>query len=174
MFFNKFYVTLAGCGLTGIASVIAGANSTLTDLGTYIDHLKLNLDLNGITANVGTLDWFAPSSLAVPPANFDIIIGAECVYLESLVEPLVQTIHYHLKPDGVCYLVSAKGRAGYLHFFHLMSQLGFVITTQMLLPPNCKNSSFTFSEDLTVGWFCEGQFTSELNDLILVRCSRNC
>ena len=145
-------------------------------MGHSVDHLKFNIGLNELSDSVRIheLDWNFPTLLS-EPNKYDIILGSEVIYLETLVEPLVNTINYHLKPDGVVYLVSAKGRAGYLHFFHLMMHLGFTLTTSFLKPPSSAESSFTFSEELAVGWFCEGQFDSDLQDLILVECRRkNC
>ena len=99
-----------------------------------------------------------------------MILASEVVYHEPLVIPLVKTIDALLKPGGSVYLVSAKHRHCYLHFFHLMLSLEYTISTSDLNPPIESSASFTPCEELTVGWFCEGQFDSDLENLIIVHC----
>lgn len=116
------------------------------------------------------LDWLDTFEENSENMIYDCIIASEVVYHEPLVEPLVRTIDKFLKPGGAAYLVSAKHRHCYLHFFHLMLSLGYTISTSVLAPPPKSNAYFTPCEELTVGWFCEGQYDSDLENLILVQC----
>lgn len=162
----------AGCGMTGMAAAQCGAVVTSTDLPDSLPNLQRNLSLNSFfNGTVRELDWNFPSSLC-EPSQYDIIIGCECVYHEPIVEPLVRTVDYHLKPGGVAYFVSAKHRHCFLHFFHLMLSLGYTITTTALEAPSSEEAGFTPSEDLTVGWFCEPEFESDKSSLICVRCQK--
>ena len=113
--------------------------------------------------------------------SFDVIIGSECVYREPILEALINTVDYHLKEGGMLYLVSARDRGCYLYFFHLMTRKDYSISTKELTPAALEETQdgwrsseicFNKSEELTHGWFCEGQVYSEMNNLILVTCKK--
>lgn len=113
--------------------------------------------------------------------SFDAIIGSECVYREPILEALINTVDYHLKEGGMLHLVSARDRGCYLFFFHLMTKRGYTITTKELTPATLEETEdgwrsselcFSRSEELSHGWFCEGQVYSEMNNLILVTCTK--
>lgn len=168
-----------------MAAHLAGAQkTTITDMGLALGHLQKNIDLNGLDSKIDTceLDWFNPSGCGIPAGTFDVIIGSEVIYREPLLKPLVETCDYHLKRDGVLYLVSARDRGCYLYFFHIMAEKGYKITTTSLFPAPLEKTetgwcseemSYTASEELTVGWFCEGQVCSEMSNLILVTCRKS-
>lgn len=162
-------------------------------MGIAVSHLRKNIELNQYRKNdegqiltrmldlqVCELDWTQPQKMC-KSETFDIIIGSEVIYREPILEPLVNTIDYHLKEGGIVYLVSARDRACYLDFFHRMTKKGYSIATKSLTPAPVEETefgweseelSFSRSEELTTGWFCEGQVYSELNNLILVTCTK--
>ncbi len=111
----------AGTGLTGIASAALGAKKTiLTDLSYVIDNLNSNImknqhllnksskvnnvvssdsdcdniscdNNNNVSISVKEVDWTNPSTY-VQDEIFDVIILADCVWLEHLVPPLLLAI----------------------------------------------------------------------------------
>ena len=166
----------AGCGLTGMAAHLIGGKTTTTDLGIAVNHLRKNIELNQRRINSDgieqtrmldieccELDWTEPEKLG-EKEMFDIIIGSEVIYREPILEPLVNTVDYHLKEGGILYLVSARDRGCYLDFFHRMTKKGYTIATKALTPAPLEETefgwesiemSFSRSEELSVGWFCE-------------------
>eukprot|EP00953_Heterococcus_sp_UTEX-ZZ885_P010457 6109-Heterococcus_DN1.PRE.1 len=90
----------AGCGLAGIYCSLKGADVTLTDLEQVLPILRTN-----VRANLGGQDaqpsnkhqveafcWGDAicSTTLCPP--YDYILACDCVYVESLVEPLVWSL----------------------------------------------------------------------------------
>lgn len=106
----------SGCGLVGIAAGLLGAKEvTMTDLEYSLPLMRENMNLNmkqvqesrcdSITCAV--CDWFNPPSVnifsfssretasAVAPSLQlfpDVILVADCVWLEELVDPLLTTL----------------------------------------------------------------------------------
>jgi hypothetical protein len=86
----------SGTGIVGIAAHFLGAGSVrLTDLPYAMENLNTNLGLNRLGSETRVsaqiLDWKDPRSF--PSAeDVDIIVGADIVWLEELVPPLVQTL----------------------------------------------------------------------------------
>ena len=107
----------SGIGLLGLAAAAAGAHVLLTDVRTVVqDRLQPNLEANGGSAvpcdggawhgsrSVGTaggsvaaqpLNWFHPvgeQSTPNDPSTAEVVLAAECVWLQELVEPFVSTV----------------------------------------------------------------------------------
>ena len=128
-----------------------------------VSHLKKNVELNGLShLRVCELDWARPQLSGLDPGSFDIIIGSEVIYREPLLEILISTVDIFLKEGGTLLLVSARDRACYLHFFHVMTEKGYQISTTALRPAPMQETdfgwssseiSFNRSEELTVGWY---------------------
>jgi predicted nicotinamide N-methyase len=110
---NKIILELgAGTGLVGIAAAMLGARQVVvTDLEYSLVNLQRNILLNQqpdensnnhllpIEANV--LDWFHPEDFELWTDKIrnsiwtpDIILASDVVWVDSLVEPLVQTLTY--------------------------------------------------------------------------------
>lgn len=84
----------AGCGLLGIVAGCYGARVTATDLEGVMPLLRANIDAHealvrqhGGSIVSETLEW-GPG----PAMPFDVVLGADLVYYEENVEPLVATL----------------------------------------------------------------------------------
>lgn len=115
---RRFLELGSGCGLLGIAAALRGASVTLTDIASVLPRLRRNVDANRdllpseveLVADVtpaaahadeaerlavAELDWTrlddALSGSAVRPP-YDVILVADCVYQEALVEPLIDVL----------------------------------------------------------------------------------
>lgn len=95
----------AGTGVAGLGALAAGAESVLcTDLPYALHSLGANLALNAcLGAGVGSaraahLDWFEPTTYPSPPQRrdggqgWDVLLGADVVWLDHLVAPLVRAL----------------------------------------------------------------------------------
>jgi predicted nicotinamide N-methyase len=97
----------AGCGLAGIAAGVLGATSVvLTDLACHLPLLRQNVAENspawkskGCKRMVCCeCDWtrppphFTADDGTVVDSTFDVILVADCVWMEHLVDPLLNTI----------------------------------------------------------------------------------
>jgi len=173
---NKSVLDLgSGLGLSGMCALKSRANAvTLTDYGDSFHHLKFNVELNGLSdvCSVKELAWNNPGMMEAIN-SFDVILAIECIYHEPIVEPLVKTINHHLKAGGIVYVAGARHRHCYFHFIHLILNLGFSISTEELKCPNETCGKYSNSAELTVGWFSEGDFEYEKNNIILLKCIKN-
>lgn len=174
---NKSVLDLgAGLGLSGMCALNSRANLvTLSDYGDSYNHLKFNIELNHLSdkCSVKELDWNSPEMMMEANNSYDVILAIECIYHEPIVEPLVKTINYYLKPGGVVYVAGARHRHCYFHFIHLILSLGFSISTEELKCPDENLGRYSNSAELTVGWFSEGDFEYEKNNIILLKCVKN-
>merc|ERR1712179_878848 len=107
----------SGTGLSGIVASLLGANVTFTDLEKSLQTVcKVNVERNLNTSLhhfvLKPLDWctdLKESGWALE--DFDLIIGADLVYLEDLFEHLLETISFFLKMNPNAHmLLSGKIR----------------------------------------------------------------
>jgi predicted nicotinamide N-methyase len=90
----------AGCGLVGIvASLLQAERVTLTDLQYTLDLMRGNAAKN--QAALGTIDcrlcdWLKPPIVDESWA-FNVLLVADCVWIEELVPPLLNTIRRFLE-----------------------------------------------------------------------------
>uniref|UniRef100_A0A914WFC6 Uncharacterized protein n=1 Tax=Plectus sambesii TaxID=2011161 RepID=A0A914WFC6_9BILA len=90
----------AGTGVCSLLLASLGAQVTATDLDEQLDLLRLNVSVNethfnksGGSMRVEALDWNCEQSLKKFSAtSFDMILIVDCVYYESSVQPLIDTI----------------------------------------------------------------------------------
>jgi predicted nicotinamide N-methyase len=97
----------AGCGLAGISAGVLGATSVvLTDLACHLPLLRQNVAENssawkskGCNRMVCCeCDWtrpllhFTANDGTVVDSTFDVILVADCVWMEHLVDPLLNTV----------------------------------------------------------------------------------
>jgi Lysine methyltransferase len=85
----------AGCGVVGISAALLGApHVLLTDLPELLPLLQSNIDRNRamLRGEVACrpCDWTQPLPLDLPPV--DLILVADCVWMEHLVAPLLHTL----------------------------------------------------------------------------------
>ncbi|XP_072303345.1 protein N-lysine methyltransferase METTL21A [Eucyclogobius newberryi] len=103
----------AGTGLVGIVAALLGAKVTITDRQPALDSLSTNVKSNlppGISelATVSELSW-GENLDRFPAGGFDIVLGADIVYLENTFIPLLKTMQ-HLCSDTTTVLLSCKIR----------------------------------------------------------------
>eukprot|EP01038_Epipyxis_sp_PR26KG_P007417 gene7417-10109_t len=100
----------AGTGVAGIACYYLEAKYVmLTDLKYTLDNLRANIELNNNNNNnnkvmiAAELDW--SDELSYPKnKNWDVIIGADVVWLEHLIPSLVNTIFKCSSNNTIIYL----------------------------------------------------------------------
>lgn len=95
---NKNVLELgAGTGLAGIAAAVLGASTAvLTDLPYVIDNLRDNIEANNVlNAEAAELDWMKleEHEHLIKQRHWDVVLCADVVWLEQLVQPLVQTLN---------------------------------------------------------------------------------
>ena len=83
----------SGVGLVGISCGVLGAAVTMTDLDYVMDSLNHNIDKNKASISSGSLiglplDWTNWEGNAITKQPFDIVLGADIVWLQSLIVPL--------------------------------------------------------------------------------------
>jgi tRNA G37 N-methylase Trm5 len=95
----------------------------VTEQAAMMPLLEENIRRNGLGGRVhaGELDWTKPVSEEYKQA--DIVIAADCIYLESMFEPLckaLQSIVTH--KTSHCFICYKKRRKADRRFFHILSQ----------------------------------------------------
>ncbi|KAK2857028.1 hypothetical protein Q5P01_005763 [Channa striata] len=103
----------AGTGLVGIVAALLGATVTITDRQPALDFLSANVKANlppdsQGSAVVSELTW-GESLDRYPAGGFDLVLGADIVYLEDTFVPLLQTLE-HLCSDTSVVLLACKIR----------------------------------------------------------------
>jgi len=90
----------AGTGMAGVMAGRFGARVTLTDLPHVLPNLQSNVDLNlaeveacGGSLAVQPLRWGVHDDVAEFPTP-DLILASDCVYYDTLFEPLMQTLKW--------------------------------------------------------------------------------
>ena len=117
----------SGTGLCGIAlAKVFRGDVTITDQAMYLDLLRHNKGLNDPLGNlhVEALDWRAPQQLG----DFDLIIGTDIVYDETLHEPLLNAIEINTRPGTVVFLCNERRSSLDLKFYRRWQQRGWTIT----------------------------------------------
>ncbi|CAN9498124.1 unnamed protein product [Ophioblennius macclurei] len=120
----------AGAGLVGIVAAILGAQVTVTDRLPALDllttNVKFNLPADSLgSASVSELNW-GQNLERYPPGGFDLILGADIVYLQDTFQLLLQTLNY-LSSDSTVILLACKIRYERDTNFISMLEKGFAI-----------------------------------------------
>jgi predicted nicotinamide N-methyase len=108
----------AGTGLVALiaAAVAPGADICATDQAAMLPLLRTNTALNPhLRCTVSQLDWGYPSSLRP-----DILLLADCVYLEPAFQPLVDTLAALATPQTTILFCYQKRRKADKRFFSLL------------------------------------------------------
>jgi len=133
----------SGTGAPGIIGARFAREIYLTDYNSEIlENLEYNLWLNcqdleakgwhnlkhklTCSAKIEHLDWNFPEKSRIT-GNFDVIIGSELTYCDFHVVPLLNTIEFFLKPNGVFYEVLGESRAGIDLFVQESQSRGFLV-----------------------------------------------
>lgn len=103
----------AGTGLVGIVAALLGANVTITDREPALEFLTANVRENippsqQEAVQVSELTWGENLDL-YPSGSFDLILGADIVYLEETFPALLQTLE-HLSSENTVVLLSCRIR----------------------------------------------------------------
>ncbi|XP_046870323.1 protein N-lysine methyltransferase METTL21A [Hypomesus transpacificus] len=103
----------AGTGLVGIVAALLGARVTITDREPALEFLAANVKANipseqEATAQVSELTW-GECLEHYQAGGFDIVLGADIVYLEDTFVSLLQTLE-HLCSANTVILLSCKIR----------------------------------------------------------------
>lgn len=103
----------AGTGLVGIVAALLGANVTITDREPALEFLAANVRENIPPSQQGAvqvseLTWGENLHL-YPTGSFDLILGADIVYLEETFPALLQTLE-HLSSENTVVLLSCRIR----------------------------------------------------------------
>ncbi|XP_007932936.1 protein N-lysine methyltransferase METTL21A [Orycteropus afer afer] len=98
----------AGTGLVGIVAALLGANVTITDRKVALEFLKQNVQANlpphiQAKAVVKELTW-GQNLGSFSPGEFDLILGADIIYLEETFTDLLQTLGYLCSDHSVILL----------------------------------------------------------------------
>ncbi|XP_029906801.1 EEF1A lysine methyltransferase 3 [Myripristis murdjan] len=101
----------AGTGLVGILAARLGADVTLTDLPLAVPQLETN-----VSANRPSRGWPATPPAVLPlswgqdqlsfPSDWDLVLGADIVYLSETYPLLLETLVHLCKNGAVVYLSS--------------------------------------------------------------------
>ncbi|TDG96291.1 hypothetical protein EPR50_G00238830 [Perca flavescens] len=103
----------AGTGLVGIVAALLGAKVTITDREPALDFLSANVEANVPPDSQGSvvvseLTW-GEGLERYPAGGFDLVLGADIVYLEDTFVPLLQTLE-HLCSESTVVLLACKIR----------------------------------------------------------------
>ncbi|KAM9828881.1 protein N-lysine methyltransferase METTL21A [Syngnathus typhle] len=103
----------AGTGLVGIVAALLGAKVTVTDRKCALDFLSSNVKSNlppdlRESVVVSELSW-GEGLARFPAGGFDLILGADIVYLEDTFVPLIETLE-HLCADSTVVLLACRIR----------------------------------------------------------------
>lgn len=114
-----------GLGLVGSAGAAAGLDITLTDYDlTALEFARRNAETNaalGCSPKVMPLDWRSP-----PAERYPLILGADLIYEERAVEPLLVLLQACLAPDGEAWITDPDRKNGKL-FGNRARDLGMVL-----------------------------------------------
>ncbi|KAJ3126084.1 60S ribosomal protein L38 [Nowakowskiella sp. JEL0407] len=114
-----------GLGLVGIYAAKCGAQVTLTDVSEHtLHHAKLSATATGVLQNCTfqKLNW-TDSVAQEFLAKFDLILGADLLYLSKNLRPLVNVIQRTIKKDGSVVLVD-PGRCFWEEFMEICEDVG--------------------------------------------------
>uniref|UniRef100_A0A5F9DPK9 Protein N-lysine methyltransferase METTL21A n=1 Tax=Oryctolagus cuniculus TaxID=9986 RepID=A0A5F9DPK9_RABIT len=103
----------AGTGLVGIVAALLGAHVTITDRKVALEFLKSNVQANlpphvQPKAVVRELTW-GQNLGSFSPGEFDLILGADIIYLEETFADLLQTLE-HLCSEQAVILLACRIR----------------------------------------------------------------
>jgi hypothetical protein len=128
----------AGCGLCGlVAAKLCGAGPCLlTDLAARtVDNLRHNVAANGLgeeQVRACSLDW---RDAATYPAAVPVVIGADLVYADEAVPPLLAAVGALVARGGVfLYVAPETNRQGEGAFLRGLGDAGFECQTSAVPP----------------------------------------
>lgn len=128
----------SGCGLVGIAAGVLGAEQViLTDLPYCLPLMRANVNRHRTNVmasgcrriECATCDWFDPPHMNEFGA--DVILIADCVWVQELVQPLLATLEKLLegrsRPVQVLISYQRRGKAAHEDFWSGIHSLFHVV-----------------------------------------------
>ncbi|XP_029655822.1 protein N-lysine methyltransferase METTL21A [Octopus sinensis] len=112
---NKNVIELgAGTGLVGIVAALLGGDVTVTERQSALENLCANVNANtavygNISLRAKKLDWTNNLSDSFM-ADYDLIVGADIIYIEETFPHLLKTLLYFTNRSGSVILLSCKIR----------------------------------------------------------------
>lgn len=134
----------AGTGMVGVLAARLGGNVTLSDLLHVLPNLRINVELNqkeveaaGGSLDVQMLRWGFEEDIAPLGAPFDLILASDCVYHDTLFEPLMKTLKWLVGSDKGPIVLLAHLRRWKKdgHFFRMASKFFNVEVVHRHPPP---------------------------------------
>jgi len=107
----------AGLGAPGLTAAAAGFDVTLSDYEEEIlDFERVSSAASGLVGvKTLLLDWLNPPHLQA----FDVMAGAEILFREEFLQPILSLVKTFLKPDGALYLAHDIRRKSLLKFLEM-------------------------------------------------------
>ena len=132
----------AGKGILGLYCAALGARKVvLTDVELAVPTLRKTIDLNPSLAGILSaqeLDWTSPHGLK----GFDVVLGADIVWVLDLVQPLVQTIQSISTSETLIILADQqRSKICQDEFFKQLRQCGFVVDIVQWTHPRYQKDS---------------------------------
>ncbi|KAM3917405.1 protein N-lysine methyltransferase METTL21A isoform 1-T3 [Leptodactylus fuscus] len=118
----------AGTGLVGIVAALLGADVTVTDRDLAMEFLKSNV-YNNLPKDLERRMSVRPLNWGVGLehfSHFDVILGADIIYLEETFQDLLKTIN-HLSSENTVILLSCRLRYQRDHNFLDMMRKHFTV-----------------------------------------------
>ena len=143
---NKVVVELgSGCGIVGIASAICGCKEVvMTDLSYALPLMKENVVRNranwkddDVVVCCRECDWFKPPKVAELFDNHnthaDVLLVADCVWLSSLVAPLLRALELYTVDSTEVYITyQQRGKEAHDIFMEGIHELFHVVDVDTL------------------------------------------
>ncbi|NXA44189.1 EFMT3 methyltransferase, partial [Eudromia elegans] len=104
----------AGTGIVGIVAALLGGDVTITDLPVALEQIQENVQRNLPAApapppRVRALSWGLDHG-AFPRGAYDVVLGADIVYVPETFPRLVATLRHLMGPRAVAFLSSKMRR----------------------------------------------------------------
>lgn len=143
---NKRVIELgSGCGIVGVAAAICGCKEVImTDLAYALPLMRENVDINrvawkdtDVVVSCKECDWFQPPPvdelLGHYDSKADVLLVADCVWLSSLIAPLLRTLKlYTTESTDVFITYQQRGKEAHDLFMEGIHNLFDVVDVDTL------------------------------------------
>jgi len=106
----------------------SGADVTITDRAVALDSVHNNVYRNGVSAAVTELTWGRDTHMFTK--SFDVILGADIIYIEETFEDLLQTMT-HLSDDNTLIIIACRIRYDRDNRFLKMLERAFTVAVEL-------------------------------------------
>ena len=137
---NRYVLELgAGLGLCGILAAGLGAKEVcITDGDSFtLASLRENIARNIVLCppskvscrqlrwGIKLMEFQSHCGQTIPDGQFDVILGSDIIYVESILTPLFETVSHLLQPDGIFILAYARRNVKIDRVLSTATQYGF-------------------------------------------------